>query len=167
MLLKRILPGIVIDDHICTDILLPDRNRATAHIEKAVYLGSSEAQFTMGDIYTGTGPDGVYDPALSMHYWRLAATRGECMAALRLSEFFLIRPSVVDGNDQVALSYTLLAAREGDGHAKLLVEYSFETRADVSRDLRKARRWYELATRHGFSLAADRLEALSSSYSQN
>lgn len=160
MLLEGTLPGVVIDDDIYTEILLPDRDMATAYIEEAAYLGSSKAQLKMGEIYIGEGTKRMYNPALSMHYLRLAATRGEAKAALRLSELFLARTSVVAKNDQLAFSYALPAARKGDGHAEFIIGYCFETGAAVGKDLNEARSWYELAVQHGFAPAADRLAAL-------
>ncbi|KAI1483749.1 hypothetical protein F4774DRAFT_416403 [Daldinia eschscholtzii] len=160
MLIARDLPDVAIPD----GILPYDLSLARQYIEKAAYLGFAKAQLKMGQAYELCQLGCDFNPALSLHYYGLAARQGQPEACLGVSRWFLFGyEGAFAKNEALAFKYAQLAARAKLPTGEFAIGYYYEIGISVEKDLREARRWYELAADHGNKDAVDRLENLSQS----
>ncbi|KAK3320002.1 hypothetical protein B0T19DRAFT_404531 [Cercophora scortea] len=160
LLIARELPDITIPE-----TLLPfELPVARQYIEKAAYLGMAKAQQKMGQAYELSQLGCDFNPAYSLHYYGLAARHGQPEAALGVSRWFLFG---FDGyfpkNEQLAFKYAQDAANAGLATGEFAMGYYYEIGIHVPKDIREARRWYELAADHGNKDAVGRLESISQS----
>ncbi|KAI1469413.1 uncharacterized protein F4812DRAFT_422953 [Daldinia caldariorum] len=160
MLIARDLPDIAIPD----GILQFDVGIARQYIEKAAYLGFAKAQLKMGQAYELCQLGCDFNPALSLHYYGLAARQGQPEACLGVSRWFLFGyEGSFAKNEALAFKYAQLAAKAKLPTGEFALGYYYEIGISVEKDLREARRWYELAAEHGNKDAVERLESLSQS----
>lgn len=160
MLIARDLPDISLPE-----FLLPsDAGLARQYIEKAAYLGFSKAQLKMGQAYELSQLGCDFKPANSLHYYGLASHQGQPEAALGVSRWFLFGfDGAFSKNEQLAYKYAEEAAESGLATGEFAMGYYYEIGIHVPKDLRQARKWYELAAEHGNNDARDRIESLSQS----
>ncbi|KAK3384821.1 hypothetical protein B0H63DRAFT_471704 [Podospora didyma] len=160
MLIARELPDITIPE-----TLLPcELSVARQYIEKAAYLGFSKAQLKMGQAYELSQLGCDFNPAYSLHYYGLAARQGQPEAALGVSRWFLFGfEDVFPKNEALAFKYAQEAAETGLATGEFAMGYYYEIGIHVPKDVREARRWYELAAEHGNSDAKQRIDSLSQS----
>ncbi|KAF3352437.1 hypothetical protein VdG1_09124 [Verticillium dahliae VDG1] len=160
MLLSRELPEISIPDAV-----LPlDLSLAKMYLEKAAYLGFAKAQLKMGQAYELCQLGCDFKPAYSIHYYGLAAQQGQPEASLGVSRWFLFGyEGVFNKNEQLAYKYAHDAAVAKLPTGEFAMGYYHEIGIHVSKDLRQARHWYELAAEHGNKDAVGRLDSLSES----
>ncbi|KAK4187855.1 hypothetical protein QBC35DRAFT_451868 [Podospora australis] len=158
MLIARELPDISIPDN-----LLPcDLTVARQYIEKAAYLSFSKAQLKMGQAYELSQLGCDFNPAYSLHYYGLASRQGQPEASLGVSRWFLFGyEDVFPKNEQLAFKYAHEAAQSGLATGEFAMGYYHEIGIHVPKDIREARKWYELAADHGNKDAKERLGALS------
>ena len=160
MLIARELPDITIPEQ-----LLPcDLAIARQYIEKAAYLSFSKAQLKMGQAYELSQLGCDFNPAYSLHYYGLAARQGQPEASLGVSRWFLFGyEDLFPKNEQLAFKYAHDAAQSGLATGEFAMGYYHEIGIHVQKDVREARRWYELAAEHGNKDAEGRVESLSQS----
>lgn len=158
MLIARDLPDVVIPEGILTyDVAL-----AKQYIEKAAYLGFAKAQLKMGQAYELCQLGCEFMPAYSLHYYGLAARQGQPEACLGVSRWFLFGyEGEFAKNEQLAFKYAQMAAKMKLATGEFAMGYYYEIGISVEKDIREARRWYELAAEHGNKDAVTRLEGLS------
>ncbi|KAI0857518.1 hypothetical protein F4860DRAFT_353196 [Xylaria cubensis] len=158
MLIARDLPDVVIPEAI-----LPyDMARARQYIEKAAYLGFAKAQLKMGQAYELCQLGCEFMPAYSLHYYGLAARQGQPEACLGVSRWFLFGyENDFVKNEQLAFKYAQMAAKTKLATGEFAMGYYYEIGISVEKDIREARKWYELAAEHGNNDAVARLESLS------
>ncbi|KAI8959524.1 hypothetical protein F5Y11DRAFT_332914 [Daldinia sp. FL1419] len=160
MLIARDLPDVAVPD----GVLQYDIAIARQYIEKAAYLGFAKAQLKMGQAYELCQLGCDFNPALSLHYYGLAARQGQPEACLGVSRWFLFGyEGTFAKNEALAFKYAQLAAKAKLPTGEFAIGYYYEIGISVEKDLREARRWYELAADHGNKDAVDRLENLSQS----
>ncbi|KAI0848827.1 hypothetical protein F5Y00DRAFT_262300 [Daldinia vernicosa] len=160
MLIARDLPDVAIPE----GALQYDVSIARQYIEKAAYLGFAKAQLKMGQAYELCQLGCDFNPALSLHYYGLAARQGQPEACLGVSRWFLFGyEGTFAKNEGLAFKYAQLAAKAKLPTGEFAIGYYYEIGISVEKDLREARRWYELAADHGNKDAVDRLESLSQS----
>ncbi|KAI1332207.1 hypothetical protein F5Y16DRAFT_357136 [Xylariaceae sp. FL0255] len=160
MLIARDLPDVTIPD----GVLSYDVTVARQYIEKAAYLGFAKAQLKMGQAYELCQLGCEFEPSKSLHYYGLAARQGQPEACLGVSRWFLFGyEGQFAKNEQLAFKYAQLAARTKLPTGEFAMGYYYEIGISVEKDLREARRWYELAAEHGNKDAVGRLEGLSQS----
>ncbi|KAI0404096.1 hypothetical protein F4802DRAFT_264475 [Xylaria palmicola] len=158
MLIARDLPDVVIPE----GVLPYDVGTARQYIEKAAYLGFAKAQLKMGQAYELCQLGCDFMPAHSLHYYGLAARQGQPEACLGVSRWFLFGyEGDFAKNEQLAFKYAQMAAKTKLATGEFAMGYYYEIGISVEKDLREARRWYELAAEHGNKDAAGRLESLS------
>lgn len=160
MLIARELPDITIPENV-----LPcDLAVARQYIEKAAYLSFAKAQLKMGQAYELSQLGCDFNPAYSLHYYGLAARQGQPEASLGVSRWFLFGyENLFPKNEQLAFKYAMEAAQSGLATGEFAMGYYHEIGIHVQKDVREARRWYEMAADHGNKDAKDRLESLSQS----
>lgn len=158
MLLARELENINIPE-----LFLPyDLNEARANIEKAAYLGFAKAQVKMGAAYELCQLGCDFNPALSLHYNALAARQGEPVAEMAVSKWFLCGyDGLFEKNEEFAFVFAQRAAHSGLPTAEFAMGYFYEIGMFVPQNVSEARRWYELAARHGNKDAEGRIEGIS------
>jgi TPR repeat protein len=158
MLLSRQLPQIEIPD----GYLQYDERAARINIEKAAYLKFAKAQLKMGSAYELGSLGCSFDPALSMHYYALAAKQGEAEADMGLSKWFLVgSEGLFPKNEELAYTYAERAAAGGLATAEFAMGYFNEIGMHVPVDLDKALEWYQKASKHGNTDAQGRIDGLS------
>ncbi|RYP92917.1 hypothetical protein DL770_000967 [Monosporascus sp. CRB-9-2] len=158
MLIARDLPDVTVPGGMLPD----DIALARQYIEKAAYLGFAKAQLKMGQAYELCQLGCDFDPALSLHYYGLAARQGQPEACLGVSRWFLFGyEGTFAKNEQLAFKYAQLAAKAKLPTGEFAMGYYYEIGIHVEKDLREARRWYELAAEHGNKDAVGRLESMS------
>ncbi|KAK3301551.1 uncharacterized protein B0H64DRAFT_41793 [Chaetomium fimeti] len=160
MLIARELPDITMPEHV-----LPcDFAVARQYIEKAAYLSFAKAQLKMGQAYELSQLGCDFNPAYSLHYYGLAARQGQAEASLGVSRWFLFGyEDLFPKNEQLAFKYATEAAQSGLATGEFAMGYYHEIGIHVPKDVREARKWYEMAADHGNKDAKDRLESLSQS----
>ncbi|KAM0324563.1 hypothetical protein ACHAQA_007948 [Verticillium albo-atrum] len=160
MLLSRELPEISIPE----SFLPLDLSLSRMYLEKAAYLGFAKAQLKMGQAYELCQLGCDFKPAYSIHYYGLAAQQGQPEASLGVSRWFLFGyEGVFNKNEQLAYKYAHDAAVAKLPTGEFAMGYYHEIGIHVSKDLRQARHWYELAAEHGNKDALGRLDSLSES----
>ncbi|KAI1385340.1 uncharacterized protein F4822DRAFT_412793 [Hypoxylon trugodes] len=160
MLIARDLPDVTVPE----EVVPYDVAVARQYIEKAAYLGFAKAQLKMGQAYELCQLGCDFNPALSLHYYGLAAKQGQPEACLGVSRWFLFGyENTFAKNEALAFKYAQLAARTKLPTGEFAIGYYYEIGISVEKDLREARRWYELAAEHGNKDAKDRLDNLSQS----
>ncbi|KAK8091755.1 NAD-dependent epimerase/dehydratase terH [Apiospora hydei] len=158
MLIARDLPDVSIPE----GLLPTDINAARKYIEKAAYLGFGKAQLKMGQAYELCQLGCEFSPALSLHYYGLAARQGQPEACLGVSRWFLFGyDNTFAKNEQLAYKYAQLAAKQKLPTGEFAMGYYNEIGIYVEKNLREARKWYELAAEHGNTDAVGRLDGLS------
>ncbi|KAK3313951.1 hypothetical protein B0H66DRAFT_482578 [Apodospora peruviana] len=157
MLIARELPDIEIPD----GYLPLDISAARQYIEKSAYLGFAKAQLKMGQAYELSQLGCDFNPAYSLHYYGLAARQGQPEAALGVSRWFLFGfENQFAKNEQLAFKYAQDAANAGLATGEFAMGYYYEIGIHVQKDIRAARKWYDLAAEHGNQDAKGRIESL-------
>ncbi|RMZ91923.1 hypothetical protein DV736_g823, partial [Chaetothyriales sp. CBS 134916] len=137
---------------------------AKMNIEKAAYLGFSKAQLRMGSAYELGELECSFDAALSMHYYNLAARRGEPEAEMAISKWFLCgEEGVFEKNEVMAFEYAQRAALDGLETAQFAMGYFYEVGIHVKPDFSRAKEWYRQASDNGNPDASARINAISRS----
>ncbi|KAL1887953.1 hypothetical protein Cpir12675_006358 [Ceratocystis pirilliformis] len=157
MLIARELPDINLPES-----LLPiDYARSKWYIERAAYLGFSKAQLKMGQAYELCQMGCDFNPSLSIHYYALAAKQNMPEACLGVSRWFLFGyEGFFVKNEKLAYKFALEAANAKLSTGQFAVGYYNEIGIHVAKDVREARKWYELAAENGNKDAIGRLESL-------
>lgn len=157
MLISRELPDVNIPEG-----MLPfDITQARQYIERSAYFGFIKAQLKMGQAYELCQLGCDFNPALSLHYYGLAAHQGQPEAALGVSRWFLFGyEGVFLKNEQLAFKYAEQAANAKLATGEFAMGYYYEIGIHVQKDLHDARLWYEKAAEHGNKDAIGRLEGL-------
>ncbi|OAF57353.1 hypothetical protein VC83_04698 [Pseudogymnoascus destructans] len=157
MLLARELPNISLPDFA----LVYDLEQARHYVERAALLGFSKAQLKMGSAYELCLLGCEFNPTLSLHYNRLAASQGEPEAEMAISKWFLCGyAGVFDKNEEVAFTYAKRAAQQELPTAEFALGYFYEVGLHVPMDLGRSQEWYQKAADHGNTDAAARIDAL-------
>lgn len=157
MLLADELPEIRIPESILS------RNVATAkqYVKKAAFLGFSKAQLRMGCAYELGTLGCEFDPIHSLHYYALAARRGEAKADMAISKWLLCgHEDLVPKNEALALQYTLRATVSGLVLAYFAMGYYHEVGIAMQVNIPLAVQWYKKAAARGNVDAVARLQAM-------
>jgi TPR repeat protein len=101
------------------------------------------------------------NPAIALHYFRLAAWQGEPDADHQISTTFgWGEVGFVDVHPRLAYIHARRAAEDGYAPAMTQVGYFHEKGVGVKESKEKAREWYLRAIAKGEKLAQERLDAL-------
>lgn len=138
-----------------------DDNAAREHYLQAARLGHSGAQLKIGLAYQSGTLGCTSNPALAMHYLRLAGYNGEAEAELQISTVFgWGQPPTIEANPKFAYLYARRAADSGLVAAYSQVGYFFEQGIGVSQNYVKAKDWYLKGAAVGDKICGKRLDAL-------
>ncbi|KAK0614453.1 hypothetical protein B0T14DRAFT_528535 [Immersiella caudata] len=157
MLLANQMPDITVP----ANILAPNEELGLQWIMKAAYLGFVKAQLKLGQVYELRQMGCDFEPALSVHYYHLAARQGNPEASLAVSRWFLYgHEGTLRENYRLAFEFATDAAATGLSYAEFVMGYYYEIGIHVSKNLQMARHWYELSAEHGCDDATRRLATL-------
>ncbi|KAF6829248.1 Chitin synthase regulatory factor 4 [Colletotrichum plurivorum] len=125
-------------------------------------LGSAKAQLRLGRAYELSQLGCPFDPVLSLHYYRLAATQGCTEAALGVSKWFGAgNVPTFDKNERLEFEYLLRAATGPNGlaEAQFALGSHYESAIDASaeRNKTRAQEWYMIAASNGNEAASAKL----------
>lgn len=148
-------------------ILPMDVRSARENYFKAAQLGHGSAQLTVGKAYQSKDNELQLpvDPALSLHYLRLASRQGEAEANHCICCWFWFGYTAPDGriivaeNLELAFRYAHQAARNDYAPAFCDVGYFYEHGKGVKQNYQKATDWYLKAIATGDKLAQKRYDS--------
>lgn len=157
MLLSRQLPQIQVPE----GVLPYDEIAARTWIEMAAFQKFAKAQLKMGSAYELAALGCPFDPALSLHYNRLASRQGEAEADMAISKWFLVgHEGLFAKNEELAYTYANRAAQTGLSNAEFAMGYFNELGIHVPRNLDVALSWYKKAANSGNPDASGRIDGL-------
>jgi len=147
-------------------ILPIDTRAARENYFKAAKLGHAAAQLTVGKAYQNAENDLQLpvDPALSLHYLRLASRQGDAEADHCICMWFWFGHNAPDGRPQLAVNYEVAfryAYRAAKGEylkAYCDVGYFYENGKGVKQNYQKAKDWYLKAMAKGDKQAEKRYD---------
>ena len=148
-------------------ILPIDARAARDNYFEAAKLGHAGAQLTVGKAYQNPANDLQLpvDPALSLHYLRLASRQGDPEADHCICMWFWFGHSAPDGRPQLAVNYEVAfryayRAAKGDYlKAYCDVGYFYENGKGVKQNYQKAKDWYLKAMAKGDKQAEKRYDS--------
>jgi TPR repeat protein len=145
-----------------SESLLPkDANLAVLYLKKAAYYGFPKAQLKMGSLYEHCELNCDFNPSLSIHYYALAARRGEADAEMGVCKWFLCGyEGEFNRNDELAYEFARRAAQSDNPVAEFALGYFYEIGLWVLKDVEMAKSWYRIAVEHGNTDALERLATL-------
>ncbi|TKA82863.1 hypothetical protein B0A55_00988 [Friedmanniomyces simplex] len=140
------------------DDIFKDEAYAAQLLTQAAELGHAQANLLMGQAYE----NGLYgcprDPALSVHFYNGAATRGVAEAMMALCAWFMVGAEPVLGRDEgEAFAWAARAAEMGLPKAQYACGYFTEMGIGCRRDPLQANVWYVCAADQGYEAAKQRL----------
>lgn len=141
-----------------------DYKRAVAYLKRASFFGSSQAQVRLGHAYECEELGLEFSFSLALHYYLLAARRGEAEAEMSISKIMLyLFTTGGESNQQwahAAYTYAARAALDELPTALFAVGYFHERGFYVVADRREALKWYAKADERGNAEAQGRIAAL-------
>ncbi|KAK7205563.1 hypothetical protein BZA70DRAFT_278409 [Myxozyma melibiosi] len=143
------------------DIIIPDEAYAAQLYVKSAELGYAPAATRLGYAYENGILTCPQDPALSVHYYTIAALAGDPQAMLSLCAWYMVgAPSVLERNEEEAFEWARKAAEVGLPKAMFAVGHFCEAGVGTKRDMLEANVWYTRAAEHGEERATTRLNVL-------
>ncbi|KAI5207207.1 HCP-like protein [Aureobasidium subglaciale] len=157
MLLARQLPQIKLPE----GVLPYDEQEARRYIENSAFCRFSKAQLKMASAYELASLGCEFDPALSLHYNRLAARQGEPEADMAISKWFLVgHEGLFPKHEELSYIYANRAAHAGLSTAEFAVGYFNELGIHVPRNIDLALQWYNKAAANGNKDAQGRIDSI-------
>lgn len=149
------------DLHLVRDIPR-DCSAGVMFLEKAAALRYPAAQQRLGRAHELNELQCEFSPALSVHYYTLAAEGDEVEADMALSKWFLAGSDdgAVCKDEQKAFFHAELAARRGLATAEFALGYFYEVGVGCAADLTRAQGYYAQAAAHGSEEARSRIMGL-------
>lgn len=139
-----------------------DQDAAVMFIEKAAALGLPAAQQRLGRAHELNELGCEFSPALSVHYYTLAAQGDDPEGDMALSKWYLAGSDdgLIAKNEHKALFHAQLAARRGLASAEFAMGYFHEVGVGCHIDLEQAQIDYAKAAEHGSEEAKSRILGL-------
>ncbi|KAH0036946.1 HCP-like protein, partial [Aureobasidium melanogenum] len=157
MLLARQLPQIKLPE----DVLPFDEQEARRYIENSAFCRFSKAQLKMASAYELASLGCEFDPALSLHYNRLAAKQGESEADMAISKWFLVgHEGLFPKHEELSYIYANRAAHAGLSTAEFAMGYFNELGIHAPKNIDLALQWYNKAAANGNKDAQGRIDSI-------
>lgn len=142
------------------DVVFPDEAYAVELFAKASDLGHPDAAFRLGEAYEYGRMGCPEDAGLSVHYYSLAASRGNAAAMLSLCAWYMFgAEGVIETSDQEAFAWAQRSAEAGYAKAEFATGYFLEKGVGCRRNHLEAWKYYVRAADHGDERAKSRLKA--------
>ncbi|KAK9474503.1 uncharacterized protein V1510DRAFT_360884 [Dipodascopsis tothii] len=143
------------------DAIIPDEAYAAQLYVRSADLNYAPAAARLGHVYEYGLLGCPQDPALSVHYYTIAALASDPTAMLALCAWYMVGAEpVLSKNDDEAYEWAKRAAEAGLSKAMYAVGYFSENGIGIERDLVEANLWYVKAAEAGDERAVARLKAL-------
>ncbi|TFK56336.1 HCP-like protein [Heliocybe sulcata] len=135
-----------------------DYEYALELLAQAAELGYTPAAYRLGECYEYGKMGCPQDPALSIHYYNIAAQQNHRDACFALTAWYLVgSPGVLPQSDTEAFLWAKRAAEAGLAKAMYAVGYFLEVGIGTPADLQEATQWYKQAADLGDRRAMQRL----------
>ncbi|KAI0347575.1 HCP-like protein [Trametopsis cervina] len=144
------------------NVLFVDFEYAAELLAQAAELGYAPSAFRLGECYEYGKMGCPQDPALSIHYYNIAAQQGHRDACFALTAWYLVgSPGVLPQSDTEAFLWGKKAADAGLVKAMYAVGYFLEVGIGTEPSLQEALSYYKRAAEQGDRRAAQRLKSSS------
>lgn len=142
------------------DVLFVDHEYAAELLAQASELGYAPSAYRLGECYEYGKMGCPQDPALSIHYYNIAAQQNHRDACFALTAWYLVgSPGVLPQSDTEAFLWARRAAEAGLAKAMYAVGYFCEVGIGTVQNMPEAISWYKRAADQGDKRAAQRLKA--------
>ncbi|KAJ1648735.1 hypothetical protein LPJ64_000054 [Coemansia asiatica] len=157
LLLGEMYMGIY-EDNAVYECIFYDAEEGQKLLDKAAHLGSIEAQYQLGHFFEFGVHGFPVDPKTSVHYYQMAAEQDNARAQMALSGWYLSGGDGVPIDDRLAFDWGHRAAQQGLTRAMYAMGYYYEMGIGCSKDMDRAKEWYERAAADGSKEAKERLD---------
>lgn len=141
------------------NIIFVDLDYAAELLGQAAELGYAPSAFRLGECYEYGTMGCQADPALSIHYYNIAAQQNHRDACFSLTAWYLVgSPGVLPQSDTEAFLWAKRAADAGLAKAQYAVGYFFETGIGTPVSNADALAYFKLAAEQGDKRAITRLK---------
>lgn len=141
------------------NIIFVDQAYAVRLLNQATELGYAPAAFKLGECYEYGKLDCQPSPALSIHYYTVAAEKAHNEACFALTAWYLVgAPKVLPQSDENAYIWAKRAADMGLPKAEYAVGYFTEMGIGCEKNNIEAIEWYKKAAKDGDKRAAQRIQ---------
>ncbi|KAI9323586.1 hypothetical protein BX666DRAFT_1888308 [Dichotomocladium elegans] len=141
------------------NVVFVDLDYAVSLYAQAAELGYAPAAFRLGQCYEYGKLNCKQDPALSIHYYTIAAQQGHREACFALTAWYLVgSPGILPQSDEEAYIWARRAAEKDLPKAEYAVGYFTEVGIGIAKDAAEAMHWYKKAAEHGDKRAIQRLQ---------
>ncbi|KAF7791110.1 hypothetical protein EIP86_002071 [Pleurotus ostreatoroseus] len=142
------------------NVLFVDHEYAAELLAQAAELGYAPSAYRLGEYYEYGKMGCPQDPALSIHYYNIAAQQSHRDACFALTAWYLVgSPGVLPQSDTEAYLWAKKAAEAGLVKAMYAVGYFTEVGIGTEPDLTEAIKWYKRAAEQGDKRASQRLKS--------
>lgn len=144
------------------NVVFVDYGYAISLYAQAADFGYAPSAFRLGECYEYGKFDCECDPALSIHYYTIAAEQGHREACFALTAWYLVgTPNVLPQSDEQAYVWARRAAQAGLPKAEYAMGYFTEVGIGVTKNAEEALMWYAIAAKHGEARAMKKVEGRS------
>lgn len=141
------------------NVIFVDLAYAVVLLNQAAEMGHGAAAFKLGECYEYGKLNCQPDPALSIHYYTIAAEKGNKDACFALTAWYLVgSPGVLPQSDENAYIWAKRAADMGLPKAEYAVGYFSEVGIGCQKDTAQAVEWYKKAAKNGDKRAIQKLQ---------
>ncbi|KAI7867140.1 hypothetical protein BDF14DRAFT_751388 [Spinellus fusiger] len=141
------------------NIVFVDLDYAVSLYAQGAELGYAPSAFRLGECYEYGKLNCKQDPAMSIHYYTIAAQQGHREACFALTAWYLVgSPQVLPQSDEDAYNWAKKAAEKELPKAEYAVGYFTESGIGVQKNPTEAMGWYKKAAEHGDKRAIQRLQ---------
>ncbi|KAI8984252.1 hypothetical protein BDF20DRAFT_816822 [Mycotypha africana] len=127
-------------------------------LNQAAEMGHGPAAFKLGECYEYGKLNCQPDPALSIHYYTIAAEKGNRDACFALTAWYLVgSPGVLPQSDENAYTWARRAAEMDLPKAQYAIGYFTEAGIGCEKNPTEAQMWYQKAAKNGDKRAIQKL----------
>ncbi|TCD65589.1 hypothetical protein EIP91_002474 [Steccherinum ochraceum] len=145
------------------NVLFVDYEYAAELLAQAAELGYAPSAYRLGECYEYGKMGCPQDPALSIHYYNIAAQQNHRDACFALTAWYLVgSPGVLPQSDTEAYLWARKAAEAGLVKAMYAVGYFLEVGIGTPPNMPEAITFYKRASEQGDKRASQRLKASTS-----
>ncbi|KAL5535925.1 CHS4_1 [Sanghuangporus sanghuang] len=142
------------------NVVFVDYEYAAELLAQAAELGYAPSAYRLGECYEYGKMGCPQDPALSIHYYNIAAQQNHRDACFALTAWYLVgSPGVLPQSDTEAFLWAQKAAEAGLVKAMYAVGYFLEVGIGTPPSMNDALQWYKKAADLGDKRAQQRLKA--------
>ncbi|KAF8529579.1 hypothetical protein BU17DRAFT_36443 [Hysterangium stoloniferum] len=142
------------------NVVFVDHEYAAELLAQASELGNAPSAYRLGECYEYGKMGCPQDPALSIHYYNIAAQQSHRDACFALTAWYLVgSPGVLPQSDTEAFLWAKKAAEGGLAKAMYALGYFYEVGIGTQTSGPDAAQWYKRAAELGDKRAQQRLKS--------